>query len=401
MPATPQLPPIIYFGNDWFADNRTSSHHVARQLACHTEVLYVESPGMRPPSASARDVRRLFVKLSRALGGAVTVAPSLSVRTLLQLPVHGSAPARALNSFVSGLYARMALRFSGMRKPIVWCTIPHVANFVHRIDRSLLVYHCIDDYAVLPGVDAVAIRAFDEQLSRGADLVAAASGPVYEVKRRQNPRAILMPHGVDVDHFATARTSGAMPADLQGLGRPIVGFTGLIERWIDLDLVGWLAQQLPQVTFVMIGRVAVPAESVPSAPNLHFLGPRPYESLPAYGRGFDAAIIPYRLTDQVHAANPLKLREYLAMGLPTVAVSTPEIDKFAGVVSVTRTREEFLAALVATLAAGSDPALIRRRMDAVKDVSWATRVDELLVSVQSLLVERSRPDPRHMQMRRS
>jgi glycosyltransferase involved in cell wall biosynthesis len=210
-----------------------------------------------------------------------------------------------------------------------------------------------------------------------------------------------MPHGVDVDHFATARASGAVPPELQGLARPIVGFTGLIERWIDLDLVGWLAHQLPQVTFVMIGRVAVPAESVPAAPNLHFLGPRPYESLPAYGRCFDAAIIPYRLTDQVHAANPLKLREYLAMGLPTVAVSTPEIDKFAGVVSVTRTREEFLAALVATLAAGSDPELIRRRMDAVKDVSWATRVDELLVSVQSLLVERSRPAPTPTQMRRS
>jgi len=395
------LPPVIYFGNDWFADNRTSSHHVARQLARRTQVLYIETPGLRPPRTNGRDLRRLVVKLSRALGGAVAVTPSLSVRTLPQVPAHGSALARALNTSVSRLYARAALRLSGMRKPIVWCTIPHVANFVTGIDRSLLVYHCIDDYAVLPGVDAVAVRRFDEHLSRQADLVAAASVPVYEVKRRQNPRALLVPHGVDVDHFARAQAGGEPPPELAGLPRPIVGFTGLIEAWIDLDLVGWLARQLPHATFVMIGRVAVPRESVPVAPNLHFLGARPYESLPSYGRCFDAAIIPYRLTDQVRAANPLKLREYLAMGLPTVAVSTPEIDKFADVVSVAATREAFLDALVAALAARPEPAAIQRRMDAVKDVSWTTRVDELLNNVTALLQERGQVDMARRSSRRT
>jgi glycosyltransferase involved in cell wall biosynthesis len=380
------LPPILYFGNDWFADNRTSSHHVARQLARRTKVLYMETPGLRPPQATSRDLRRLGTKLARALGRRHEAGTDLVVRTLPQLPLHGSALARALNAFTSRLFVRGAVARERMHRPIVWCTVPHVAHFVERIDRSLLVYHCIDDYSALPGVDVAAVRMLDERLSRAADLVVAASGPVFEAKRRLNVQALLMPHGVDIDHFARAQTeASAEPVELKGLSRPLVGFFGLIERWIDLDLVGWLAEQLPQVTFVMIGRVAVPADQVPKRPNIIMLGPRPYEILPSYGRYFDAAIIPYRLTDQVMAANPLKLREYLAMGLPVVSVSTPEIDQFSDVVAVTHTREEFLQRLVDALGRTKDPQLVAKRIDAVRGVSWKARVDGLLGHVESLL----------------
>ena len=149
---------------------------------------------------------------------------------------------------------------------------------------------------------------------------------------------------------------------MKGLRRPIVGFFGLIERWIDLDLVGWLAEQRPNWSFVMIGRVAVPAETLPRLPNLHFLGKRPYAELPHYGGQFDAAIIPYRLTKQVYHANPIKLREYLAMGKPVVSVSTPEIDKYADVVTIARSREEFLSRLDEVLGQPDTPAASARRV---------------------------------------
>src|SRR5207302_3834993 len=139
-------------------------------------------------------------------------------------------------------------------------------------------------------------------------------------KRALNANTHLSPHGVDFDHFVKAQDP-ALPlpddvADLVASKRPIVGFFGLIERWIELGLVAYLAQQRPDWTFLMIGRVAVPEADVPRLPNLRFLGRRPYESLPAYGRAFSAAIIPYHLTPQVMHANPIKLREYLAMGKP-------------------------------------------------------------------------------------
>ncbi len=381
-------PPVVYFGNDWFADNRTSSHHVARQLAARTKVLYVECPGLRAPEVSSRDAMRVVRKVARAFRPAVAVAEGLTVKTLVQWPAHRSNAVARINRVWSRATAKWAMRALGSDAPVAWCTVPHVAGFIEDIGARAIVYHCIDDYGSLPGVDAEAVRAMDDRLTRRADLVIAASGPVYETRRALNPNTVLVPHGVDFEHFARARR-GLLPApsELADVTGPIVGFTGLIERWIDVDLVGWLATQIPQATFVMIGRVAIPHEQLPSAPNLRWLGARPYERLPEYGARFDAAIIPYRLNAQVHAANPLKLREYLSMGLPIVSVSTPEIDKFEHVVAIARTREAFRDALATALATPSSEASVERRQAVAREGTWTARVDEIWARLEMVLAE--------------
>jgi glycosyltransferase involved in cell wall biosynthesis len=380
------LPPIVYFGNDWFADNRTSSHHMARELSRHTRLLYVECPGLRVPRGTARDLRRIASKLRRGLQRPSPVHDNLSIATLTQLPLHGSAIAHRLNGAWGEAMVRRAVRAERIASPIVWCTVPHVAGLVRRLGWRPVIYHCIDEYASLPGVDAQAVTNMDDALSRMADLVVAASRPVFERKTALNRCTLLLPHGVDFEHFARARNGNLpRPRELAGLHPPVVGFFGLIEDWIDLDLVGWLAAELPHVTFVMIGRIGVSDDAVPRRPNILFLGPRPYETLPAYGAHFDAAIIPYKLTAQVMAANPLKLREYLAMGLPTVSVSTPEIDQFVDVVAVAATREEFRQALVDAVARGSDETAIARRMDRARATTWHARVDQLLPHVERVL----------------
>jgi glycosyltransferase involved in cell wall biosynthesis len=188
---------------------------------------------------------------------------------------------------------------------------------------------------------------------------------------------------VDFAHFARAQQESlSVPEELARLSRPVVGFFGLIESWIDLDLVGYLAEQRPDWSFVLIGRVAVPADHVPQLANVHFFGPRPYSTLPAYGRGFDAAIIPYRLTRQVMHANPIKLREYLAMGKPVVSVRTPEIDKFGGLVDIVDTKEEFRDRLDAVLARPARQQDIDRRQQAAAVWNWDRRVEEALTVVR-------------------
>jgi hypothetical protein len=121
------------------------------------------------------------------------------------------------------------------------------------------------------------------------------------------------------------------------------------------------------------------------------MGKRPYDSLPAYGKQFDAAIIPYRLTQQVLHANPIKLREYLALGKPIVSVSTPEIDKFADVVEIARSPEEFLARLDEVLARPPAPEEIRRRMQRVAPTSWEARLEEVLTIVNRHLPPAAAP----------
>lgn len=373
---TAQSPTIVYFGNDWFAENRTSSHHVARQLAAMHPIHYIECPGLRAPKASGRDARKLLKKLWRLLRSSSTVDGNVTVTTLPQIPFHRFGFVRALNRRLGRAWLRLYLWRKGVRRPITWFVVPHAGHLCGALGEELSVYYCIDDYAALPDVDVAAVRAMDEELTRKANVVFVASETLLEQKRSLNPQTFHSPHGVDVAHFAAASNLHTpVPADLAALPRPIIGFFGLIERWIDLDLVAELARARPDYSFVMIGRVAVPDEQVPRLSNLHFLGRRPYDDLPAYGRGFDCCLIPYRLTQQVIHANPLKLREYLAMGKPVVSVSTPEIDRFADVVAISRNRDEFLKNLDLAVTAPANNGAAAGRIARVAGMSWQARVE--------------------------
>jgi glycosyltransferase involved in cell wall biosynthesis len=274
----------------------------------------------------------------------------------------------------------------GIRQPITWFMVPHLAGVVGRLGEKLSVYYCIDDYATLPDVNPEAVRAMDEELTAKADLVFVSAESLLERKLPLNPRTTFSPHGVDVDRFGQAQDEQLpVPADTAHLPGPVVGFFGLIEEWVDLELIDFLAGQRPQWTFLFIGRVAVSDAKLPGQPNVHFIGQRPYESLPAYGKQFGAAIIPFRLTEVILHANPLKLREYLAMGKPIVSVRTPEIEKYADVVELAHSREEFLSKLDAVLAHPSAPADIRARMERVAGESWDSRLCAVLEEINRRL----------------
>jgi glycosyltransferase involved in cell wall biosynthesis len=373
---------IVYFGNDWSGENRTSSHHIAQQLSKTHEVIYIECPGLRAPSGSTRDVRKLFRKLSKLVSPPKQVSPSLAVHTLIQLPFHRFGTIRRFNRWLTRVQVRRILRSRGAREFVSWFTVPHVASVARAIGERFVVYYCIDDYASLPNVEADAIKKMDEELTRLADIVFVASATLLDAKKRLNQRTFVNPHGVDTEHFQIAQVAGEIPADIAALSRPIVGFFGLIEAWINLDLIEYVARRRPNWTFAMIGRAAVQHAGVTGCKNVVFLGAKPYALLPAYGRVFDVAVIPYHLTQQVLHANPLKLREYLAMGKPVVSVRTPEIDRFADVVRIADTPEEFLNHLDAVLAKPDSTFEIERRMERVAESSWASRVGTALTRIK-------------------
>jgi glycosyltransferase involved in cell wall biosynthesis len=387
-------PPVVYFGNDWFAENRTSSHHIARWLAKGHRVYYIECPGLRAPKGSGRDLKKIWVKVGRFLQGVRPAEEGVRVRTLLQVPLHRFGVVRRLNRALILATLRWLLGRERVRRPITWFMVPHLASVIGRLGERLSVYYCIDDYSALPDVSEAAVRAMDEETTRKADLVFVASDTLLAEKRRLNPNTFVSPHGVDYEHFARAQDAGlAAPEDAAGLRHPVVGFFGLIERWIDLGLIDYLAGQRPDWTFLMIGRVAVPEADLPRRPNVLFLGKRPYDSLPAYGKQFDAAVIPYHLNRQTLHANPIKLREYLATGKPVVSVSTPEIDKYADVVEIARSREEFLAKLDRVLAAPPSAEDVRRRMGRVAAEGWDARLRRVFEVVNDRLAGQAPPAP--------
>lgn len=380
---------VVYFGNDWYAENRTSSHHIARRLAGRTRLLYVDSPGMRAPSASGRDMKRLWRKLKQTFQRARHVEPGLWHCTVPQLPWRGLPGVAELNRWFGAWAVRRAMRDAGIRRAVLWFVVPHPAFMLDTLERELTVYYCIDDYAAHPGVDVAQIAACDERLTRDADLLFVAPPALLAAKRAVNASARFSPHGVDVTLFARAQDEATrVPAVAAALTRPVIGYFGLIAAWTDIELIAWLAEQRPQWNFLLVGHAKTDVELLARLPNVTMVGAQPYESLPGWAKAFDVAIIPYRLNQQVRNSNPLKLREYLATGKPVVSVPTPEIDRFADVVRVAEDREEYLAAIEAALA-GDPPGLRERRVASVQAMSWDVRVDETVAAVYAALRERA------------
>ena len=375
--------PILYFGNDWYAENRTSSHHIARWLAKDYSVYYVECPGLRAPQGSSRDLKKIAQKLSKALRGPVSVPEGLKVKTLFQIPFHRFASIRWLNSRMISASIWWLKWREGIKNPISWFTIPHVPSLVGSVGEELSVYYCTDDHGSLTDVNERAVRAMDEETTRRASLVFVTSGTLFEGKRKLNPNVFVSPHGVHVEHFGQAQDQRLpVAADVSDLPRPVIGFFGLIEPRIDVELIDYLAEQRPQWTFLLIGRVAISPHLLPSRSNIHFIGKRPYESLPSYGRIFDATIIPYRQNRFNFHANPLKLREYLAMGKPVVSVRTPEIEKYADVVELADSREDFLLRLDKVLSGADSADSIHQRMSRVAPESWENRLQAVHETVK-------------------
>jgi len=383
---------VVYFGNDWHAGNRTSSHHVAQRLADRLTVLYVDSPGMRAPTATGRDASRLWRKVRQTFRNASRVKEGLWHCTVPQLPWRGLPGVSTLNRWFGAWAVRRAMRRAGIRQAVLWFVVPHPAFMMDVVPHVLSVYYCIDDYAAHPGVDPARIAACDQRLTRDADLVFVAPPALLDAKRAQNPATRFSPHGVDVALFARAQDPAtsvpATAAALQDRG-PVIGYFGLIAAWTDIELIGWLADQRPGWQFLLVGHAQIDVDALARRPNITLAGPQPYESLPGWARAFDVAIIPYRLNQQVRNANPLKLREYLATGKPVVSVETPEISRFAEVVRIAGDRDAFLAAIEASLADDS-PAQRDQRMAAVAGMSWDHRVDETLTAVADSLRSKNR-----------
>jgi glycosyltransferase involved in cell wall biosynthesis len=304
-----------------------------------------------------------------------------------QIPFRRLPLVRRLNVAIGMYLVRRACRRLRFDRTISWFTVPHPGGLAGRLHEELTVYYCIDDYAALPDVDMAEVARMDDDLTRRAGQVFVASSMLLETKRALNPTTAHSPHGVDIDLFCRASDPDCPVAEgAKTIRHPVIGFFGLIEAWIDLDLIAYLARQRPDWTFLMIGRLAVDLGPLRGLSNVILTGPQPYAGLPSWAKAFDVALIPYRPTRQVVNSNPLKLREYLATGKPVVAVSAPEIEHFGDCVRIAKTPEGVLRHIEAALVEDS-AADRKRRMAAVKNMSWEARVNQVVEVVQKKLAQ--------------
>jgi glycosyltransferase involved in cell wall biosynthesis len=386
MLTVPDLPPavtpgpgllkgrdILCFSHDWTGDP-LSKTHLMRLLARDNRVLWVNSIGNRTPGLNKADVGRLWKKLNAAREPLREVEPNLFVLNPLAIPVYGSKAARAVNRWWLRRQVRSAMRKLGFARPINWVFNPAAAVLAGRLGEDVLIYQCVDEYSAFSGVSPRAILELEADLLRKADLVVVSADKLYETKSPYNPRTVVVRHGVDFYHFRRALDPATgVPAEIASLPRPVIGFFGLIADWVDVDLMAEVARQYPNGSVVVLGKATTDVAVLKALPNVHLLGRKPYQDLPAYCKGFDVALNPFRINELTLAANPLKVREYLAAGLQVVSTNIPEV-AVLGTCRVADTPAEFLRQVDEALKTpGPRPEI----SESVRSEGWDARLAEV------------------------
>ena len=367
---------ILCFSHDWTGDP-LSKTHIMRVLAKDNRVLWINAIANRMPTTSSKDVSRIYKKLRAFAEPIREVEPNIFVLNPLAFPSYGNKSILKVNqSFLAG-QVRKAMRKLGFSNVINMIFNPAAGMIAGQLGESQLIYYCVDEYTAFTGASS-GLKEIEDGLFRQADLVVVSAEKLFDSKSHFNPNTFLIRHGTDWRHFRTALDADlAVPADIADLPGPIIGFHGLLADWVDYELIKKTAEHFKDGSVVLIGKIAVDAEKkvkiLDGVRNVHFLGRKPYADLPAYCKAFDVALNPFAINELTLAANPLKVREYLAAGLPVVSTDIPEVRILEDCL-VGTSHGDFIKKIEQALA---NP----KRRDAVSDAiaheSWEAKVDEL------------------------
>ncbi|MGE5602767.1 MAG: glycosyltransferase family 1 protein [Nitrososphaerales archaeon] len=276
---------------------------------------------------------------------------------------------QAREDYKAGL-VRQFLAEQGVERFVAWYYTPWALRFTRGLTPLVTVYDCMDELSMFKGANPQ-LKTIELELFSRADVVFTGGPSLYEAKRIQHANVHLFPSSIDAGHFGRARELQTDPADQAGISHPRVGFFGVIDERMDLELVARVAQLRPHWRLVLIGPIVkIDPKSAPQAPNIHYLGQKPYDRLPEYLAGWDVALMPFAHNDATRFISPTKTPEYLAGGRPVVSTSIRDVVRpygENGLVRIADTPEETVAAVEAALV-----------MTPEERAKWLARVDEFL-----------------------
>lgn len=380
---------ICFAGEDWWYHHPHSKYHILKRLACRNRVIFVNSLTMGLPSVSNRD---FFLKIRRKLKSHMRwlkrAPEGIWVMTPIVLPLFGYAPVRWLNRLLLNLQLRMAMRICGMRRPIVWVAIPSAADVAESLRPKLLIYQVSDKY------DANEDSALAKDVIRGlhARLIAMAGAVLYSGRKLFDeatdvPHRVYLQQAVDYAHFASEAAETA--PEVASIPRPVLGYFGQMDFVMDSQLMMEVARRRPHWHWVLIG-LRSNTMRIAEAPNLHFLGSKPYCELPRYLKHFDICVLPWNLGSSFTSyGSAIKVREFLASGKPVVMaplfeyLHTPGIRFYQGT-------DDFIAKVEDALA-NDTPADCALRQAQVQNCTWDVRAREV-GELMNTLINGGRPD---------
>jgi len=324
--------------------------HIISRLAESMQVLLWEEPWF--------DATKCWAQRSFSANGVEVITPHL-------IEVMDAV---AVDAALKVLLDEQLARFT---EPLVrWYYTPMMLPFSRHLSAECTVYDCMDELA---GFDFAPpeLPELERELLRTADVVFTGGVSLYEHKRSVHPSVHPFPSSVDVAHFGRARERCEEPIDQAGLGANRLGFFGVIDERIDLDLIAAVADQRPDWTVVMVGPVVkIEPEKLPQRPNISYLGPKTYDELPLYASGWDVALMPFAINAATRFISPTKTPEYLAAGLPVVSTPITDVVRQYGTlqgVEIATTADQFVASCAKLLELGRS-----------QTAPWMVEADRLL-----------------------
>lgn len=376
---------MLVFGEDW-GGLPSSTQHLITQLIKHHDysIEWVNSIGLRRPKFTRRDLKRIIKKLTSLISTVNTASPH--VQPMNNIPVNfiyprtvpapQSKPVRKLAAHLLSKQICTQTRID--TDTLIWTSLPTAIDTILSLPSKGVIYYAGDDFAALTGVDHQTVIARERLLLKKADLVIAASLPIYNLLVQRsgcNKKIRLLPHGVNCKEFTTPAPRAP---DLPNDGQPIAGFYGSISSWLDQQLLSEVMARLPNWHFVFIGNIETDITRLKRMANFTWLGSKPHNQLACYSQHWTASLLPFVDNQQIRACNPLKLQEYILVGKPIVSTPFPALQPYKAAVSQVCSADQMVLALKQAQDSGphTNPALTALQRQVVKQ-SWRAKAVKL------------------------
>lgn len=334
---------ILVFSDDW-GKLPSTLQHITKILLQNNRVFWIGSLGLRKPQINLYDLKRAYKKLLSVIKKEKKTNET-EVKTIspiqifpFVLPFHNSQLIRKFNAISLRRKILRVFKEYKVEKPIILTSSPVMDEIIGSLDEKSSHYFCLDEYSLFENAFE-SIPMLEKRLVNKVDCVFSISEKLQEARIPNSGNSYFIPQGAEIEHFVKA---DVIPKEVATLKHPVIGFFGLISEWINLELIEKCIDAYPNYNFLFLGKNVVSIEHLKEKNNFIHLGEIPYKNLPKFASIFDIGIIPFRINELTLAVNPLKLIEYLSLGLPVVSTNMPEVKKFDNYVLVSDTDEQFI-----------------------------------------------------------
>ncbi len=380
---------VIHFGNvDWWYHNRGhASVRMATRIAKHVPTVWINSIGMRMPVPGKTEIAwsRYWRKIKSLTKGLRRDPVSgMYIYSPIFIPRY-SPTMLEVNGWLLALQVKIVCWRLKIKQPSALVSMPTMTPAVKRGKWVKVVSDRCDDFSTLPEADKEQIGALEKQLLEISDAAAYVHEGLMEREQESVKEAVLIGHGVDFDQFVAARPIEgqriSIPKSMLDLPKPIIGFYGGMDEYrMDSELMVKIARHINPGTLVLIGPKQMDLSQTLAEKNTKHIDQVSPEELAAHAANFDVGIIPFLQNEFNIMCNPTKLKEYLALGYPTVVMTLPAFQVYKDLIYNANSHDEFLTCIDKALQENGF-SLTEARRQAVAGSSWdtvATKVAKLL-----------------------